>query len=163
MLTKTRIGSERGITILFFVVALLGVSLAGGVYLITAQFQIDAQADAFTQNALREVAAAISSAQMSPMTTYQRSYEQDVRALPSALADLQTKPGPVAACSYAVTANRVSGWCGPYFAVPFSGQTAFVDAWGRSFVYSTSGRRVYSRGANGVDNSGGGDDISQTF
>lgn len=79
-----------------------------------------------------------------------RGFEGDVGYLPSALVDLVKKPDSIS--SY----NKISriGWNGPY--ADSSGGAYLTDAWGNSYVYQRSLRRLVSSG-------GGSDSLAVTF
>ena len=145
------------------VMIVLGLSLTAGVVVVTASWLRTADAVARTQTLLHQIGLAISSRNITPVTLSQRAYEQDVGALPTTLNDLVTKPGAVAACAYTAAKVQLSGWCGPYWSSIYSGANVFADAWGRNLVYDSANRRVYSVGANGIDEGGGGDDLVQKY
>lgn len=69
-------------------------------------------------------------------TVVDRGYYGDVGSLPTALADLVTKPGSVA------TYDKLTriGWNGPY--IDSAGYS--IDAWGGTYVYSSATRRIIS-------------------
>lgn len=89
-------------------------------------------------------------------------YWGDVGQLPSALADLITKPGGVP--DFNTFTRR--GWNGPYLDTQQTAGSyvALQDAWGTAFSYSTpngiTGRRFIIVSLGPDKASGGGDDIT---
>jgi len=127
------------------------------------QSSLDERAVASTQTRLKELALVISSNNFATTSLYLRRYEQDVGALPSALADLVTKPGSVPSCAMNLATKTLGGWCGPYWTDHFQGELPFVDSWGRNITYNKAGRQLQSNGINGKDNGGAVDDLVQAF
>jgi len=79
-----------------------------------------------------------------------RGFEGDVGYPPSRLEDLVVKPDSIAAY------DRLTrlGWNGPY--VQNADSSYVTDAWGSSYIYQPSLRRIISTG-------GGGDSLTITF
>lgn len=71
-----------------------------------------------------------------------RGYEGDCGAPPSALIDLARKPGSISAY------DRLTrlGWNGPY--IDSSRGDYLKDAWGQSYTYDSTNRRIISPGGN---------------
>ena len=82
-------------------------------------------------------------------------YENHVGALPTALADLHTKPGAVS--DFNPFTKR--GWRGPY--ISSSDSNWNLDAWGTAIVYNSGTRTLTSYGPDRA--AGGGDDITVSF
>ncbi|MFO0981225.1 MAG: type II secretion system protein GspG [Planctomycetota bacterium] len=86
-------------------------------------------------------------------------YFEDLKVLPTALSDLQNRP------------SGSTTWRGPYVSPGFVDEDAASlsvgqDAWTRDYLYSTSGSytvTIRSKGHDGIDDGGAGDDISDTF
>jgi len=150
-----------GLLVALFII--LSISFVSIGVLVQTNFMLEEKNVHLTKNYLRKVASAISDKNLVVENRSLRNYEADVNALPSALGDLLTKPGAVSDCAFNVSEQRSEGWCGPYWQRTFTNETLWVDAWGRSIVYDSGGRRVYSIGSDGTDDSGGDDDIVQTF
>lgn len=91
-------------------------------------------------------------------------YKADVGSNPTALADLVTKPGAVAACSQDVTNGKIKDWCGPYVEQIISNDATdyTVDGWGTTFSF-TGGATVTITSYGPNKALGGGDDITRTF
>jgi len=85
-------------------------------------------------------------------------YDADNGGPHSALVDLVTKPG--GASVYNPLTRR--GWRGPYIDDSATSEYS-KDTWDNAYVYSTSPRRIRSKGPNGVDDGGAADDIDLTF
>ncbi|MCP4684506.1 MAG: hypothetical protein GY867_03560 [bacterium] len=79
-----------------------------------------------------------------------RGFEGDIGDPPSLLADLAQKPGSLAVYN---PLTRL-GWNGPY--IDDDNNEYLSDAWGNSYVYQSSARRILSTG-------GGADTIEVTF
>lgn len=154
---------RRGMGLLIAICMILSLSLISIGVLIQTDSLLESRNVDETKAYLRRVAAAISARNLVVENKSLRSYEVDVGALPSELADLVTQPGAVAACAFSPSTQRSAGWCGPYWNAGFTDETLWVDAWGRTIIYDEGGRRVYSKGSDGGDDSGGDDDIVQTF
>ena len=78
-----------------------------------------------------------------------RSYSGGV--WPTALGDLVSKGKGMAACSFNTTTKVLSGWCGPYIDVAYSGDTSYRrDGYGTELSYSSAGATVTSCGKNKV-------------
>lgn len=152
-----------GYGIIAFLFVLLGLALTGAGVALTTRFLIDERNIAATRERLRRFAFAISRAQFSTQSSQQRQYESDVGAPPAVLADLLTKPGPVAACALNGAQQKLTGWCGPYVEKVFQGESTFGDAWGTALVYSSAARTLRSNGPDRADNGGAGDDLVQGF
>ena len=155
--------SERGYGVVVAILIVLALGLAAPVMLVSSAFMGDQSKVKLTQEKMKRLGLAVSSTNLKNAVGGQRSYELDVGALPSALSDLETKPAPVAACSFNTTDHDLQGWCGPYWAVKFTGESSFSDAWGRTISYDEAGRRIYSWGPDGADDSGADDDLVQAF
>lgn len=88
-------------------------------------------------------------------------YEVDQGALPTTLSNLVTNPATgTTVQDYNPITRR--GWRGPYID-PSATSDYSKDAWGVSYVYSSTARRIRSWGPNKVDNTGGSDDIDLLF
>ena len=144
------------------VLAILGVSLTASVMILSVSRIQDSKATEDTKVRLLVVARGISG-KFLKYRDPRREYETDVAALPSSLNDLLVKPAAVTACTVNNSEKKLEGWCGPYIDVKFQGETSFVDGWGNALILDSAGRSVRSMGPDGVDNSGGGDDLVQTF
>lgn len=156
--------ANSGAGLLMVVLILLAVGLTASVLTVRVRLALDEQSTVESQRTLRMLAESISSTNFTQSNLLNRHYEQDVGSLPSALADLQTKPGSAASCSLSTTTRALTGWCGPYWDPPaFNSQNAFADGWGNSIVLNTSSRHVRSNGPNLTDDSGGSDDLVQKF
>jgi len=153
----------NGMGLVLILLAILGLSLAAGTMMIEANLNFDEVALSKTRDKLLVLGRVISSTNLPPNTKSVRHYEQDVSALPTALSDLLTKPGPVSACSANTTTAVLEGWCGPYWTDNYSGELTFADGWGRTIVYDSGNRKLRSLGPDGIDQSGGGDDLEQSF
>ncbi len=156
--------SNSGAGLLLVVMVLLAIGLTASVMSISVRLTLDEKSTSETREKLRLLAEAISATNFNTGNLLSRHYEQDVGALPAALSELQSKPGAVAACSLSTTTRSLSGWCGPYWDPPaFTGQDVFSDGWNNTIILNTAGRHVRSRGPNLIDNTGGVDDLVQTF
>jgi prepilin-type N-terminal cleavage/methylation domain-containing protein len=84
-------------------------------------------------------------------------YEADMGAPPGALNSLALNP---ATGDTTVTYDPITrtGWRGPYVDTSTVSNYA-SDAWGRAYVFATSPRYIRSKGTDGADNSGTGDDL----
>jgi len=96
-------------------------------------------------------------------------YLGDVGCLPTSLSDLITKLAGVSAFAFNSTAQYGMGWNGPYITGAATGQETAEftnDQCGNAYTYSSTGctapftSTFYSKGPNGADDSGSGDDIS---
>ncbi len=138
----------------------MGLGLVSGLVAISIKHEQDERAIQFTLQKLRKIGSAISSSVFATTGQSPRHYEDDVGALPSSLTDLTT---PAGSCALDSSTGKLAGWCGPYWSYSFSGEILDSDGWGRAFIFSTSPRRIYSKGVNGSDDSGGSDDIVQNY
>lgn len=156
--------SSEGFTLLELIILLILVGLLAAVavpkYLdLSQQSQINA-----TQKKMQELKIAIlGNPDAIAAGRYTRpGYWGDVGQLPSALADLITKPGGVS--SFDKFTRR--GWNGPYLDTQQTAGSyvALQDAWGTAFSYSTpsgvTGRRFIITSFGPDKASGGGDDIT---
>jgi prepilin-type N-terminal cleavage/methylation domain-containing protein len=84
-------------------------------------------------------------------------YEADMGAPPGSMTSLVTYAGT---SLYDPIVRR--GWRGPYVDTSTVSDYS-TDAWGNAYIFSTSARHIRSRGPNGADNSGAGDDIQIDF
>lgn len=155
--------NQRGYGLVVAIMIILALAVSAPVVMVTSAFLADQEKVKSTQEKMRRLAFAVSSTNIKSAVGGMRSYEQDVGALPSALSSLETKPAPVSACSFNTTDQDVQGWCGPYWAVTFTGESSFTDEWGRTITYDSANRRIYSWGPDGADDTGGDDDLVQTF
>lgn len=144
-------------TLIIIAMAVLGMGLIAGFVAISTRLSHDEKAIETTRSKLRLLASSISGdTSLSP-----RSYLEDVGSPPSSLTDLVSKATPP--CTLSTAQTKLTGWCGPYWNPIFQGEDIRIDSWGHSFIYSTSPRQIRSLGPNGIDNSGGIDDLVQSF
>jgi len=153
--------TQAGYGLLLIMLFIMGLSLSASMVTITAGFFRDQENVRLTQEKLKKIAVAISNANLTGVSYAPRSFEQDRLTLPASLTDLTTTDGT--ACTFVLASQVMTGWCGPYWSTTFTGESAFLDAWGRTIVYDSAGRRIYSIGPNNTDNNGGSDDLVQTF
>ncbi len=154
---------NRGAGLLLLVLILLGLGLTAGVVSVSMRLAIDERATAETQVKMRALAEAISSTNYISGAQKVRHFEQDAGLLPSTLNELLSRPIAIGTCYMTTAAQNLAGWCGPYWSSQFSGEDPFSDGWNNTLILSTASRHIRSKGPNGVDNSGGGDDIVQTY
>ena len=111
-----------------------------------------------TKNEMQEIEIAImgASSAVSGGVATQRGYFGDVGYMPAQLTDLVTKPAADSAWNRAANNGLGAGWNGPYLNDDGSG-SLLRDAWGNSYILTST--TVRSRGPNGIDESGAGDDI----
>lgn len=144
---RPRDARQRGFTLIetCVAVAILGL-IAASIFPLAASF-VDVALQQATEDELNALAAAT------------EAFFEDTGVFPAQLLYLETKP------------PGISPWCGPYLLPEFVGDSAALDdyrydAWRRPYqLLVTSGyvRTVRSFGANGVDDSGGGDDVSRVI
>lgn len=154
---------QRGAGLLILLLVLLGLGLTAGVLTVSVRLAMDEQATAETQRKMRRLAEVVSASNFSSGSVVSRHYEQDVGKLPSGLNDLLSRPGAVGTCFVTTASQNMAGWCGPYWTGQFVGEDPFSDGWGNPLILSTNPRHIRSRGPNGVDNNGGGDDLVQPY
>jgi hypothetical protein len=155
--------NDRGAGLLLVVLVLLSLGLTAGMLTVSMRLAVDDRATSETQRKMRSLAEAISATNFSSGALTQRHFEQDAGTLPTALDDLLSKPAALGTCYMTTSSNGLGGWCGPYWGTQFSGENAFADGWGNTLILSTSTRTIRSKGPNGADNSGGGDDLVHAY
>jgi hypothetical protein len=158
-----RLPDCRGAGLLLLVLIIMAMGLVAGMLTVSVRLAWDERATTETQAKMRVIAEAISGTNFASGGKRARHYEQDVGALPSSLNDLLSRPVAVGTCFITTAAQNLSGWCGPYWTSDFSGENAFSDGWNNTLGLSTSPRQVRSRGPDGADNSGAGDDVVQPY
>ncbi|MFO0981226.1 MAG: type II secretion system protein GspG [Planctomycetota bacterium] len=135
--------STRGFTLLEVVVVVAVFSLAAAFIIPIGDKYVRQQMDHATRQEMLALREAVF------------RYYADVQAFPAALTSLNSKP------------TGVTSWMGPYLTADFGTQTTTeddyrYDAWRHAYQIINSGtyqRTLRSSGENGVDDSGGGDDI----
>lgn len=154
---------NRGAGMLLIVLILLSLGLAAGALSVSMRLALDDRATTETQRKMRALSEAISATNFSSGAQLQRHFEQDAGVLPTALSELLSRPVAIGTCYMTTSSNSLGGWCGPYWGSQFSGEDAFSDGWNNTLILSTNPRHVRSKGPNGVDNSGGVDDLVQPY
>ncbi len=135
---------DRGFTLieLAIIIVVLGV-LAAVAVPVFSNFTTSAKVNATREelNMLKRAIVGNPSA-VSGGQYIDRGYEGDCGAPPSALLDLARKPGALSAY------DRLTrlGWNGPY--LDSSRGDYLKDAWGQSYVYDSTNRRIISPGGN---------------
>lgn len=154
--------SSSGLSLIMLIFSIFAIGLTSAGLTLSAFWLFSDKAVTVTEQNMRQIGIAISNKNIKGAFG-PRHYEQDVLALPNAFTDLITQPGGVANCALNTQSATLHGWCGPYLVNSYSGQNLWADGWGRDLIYDKNNRRIRSMGPNGVDNSGGGDDLVQTF
>lgn len=153
---------RNGIGLLLILLGIMGLSVTIGTVTLSARWLMNERATQKTQTFMKGLARVISSFQLGPVSSVIRVYETDTSVLPDSLEDLVTNPG-LSACATNTSTQLLTGWCGPYWTFPYQGENHFEDGWGRVMIYDKANRVIRSRGQNGIDDSGGGDDLVQIF
>lgn len=153
--------NKAGLGLVVILLSILGISMTAGTIALSMRFLLNEKAVLSTQDKMKRIAVAISIVNISASKA--RNYESDVGALPTTLNDLLAKPASVSSCTMNATTQKLGGWCGPYWSETYSGEGTFNDGWERTLSYSPATRQLRSKGSNGTDENGGGDDLVQTF
>ena len=140
-MTTSRAG---GFSLIELVFSLAILTLLAGLIFPTAELYLRNRMTSDTRDEMKKLANAI------------YKYYENVGAFPSALGDLETKPG------------GVSNWEGPYIRPEFQGDATNnddyrYDGWRTAYVLISSSstvRRVRSWGPNRTNDSGSSDDIN---
>lgn len=141
-----RHAGRGGFTLMEVLLVILIIGLLAGVAIFAFQGTLFGAREDTTEAKIREIQAALDRYSFD-MNAYPDPDEEGLAALTEAPADEEL----------------AKNWRGPYV----KGQNALKDSWGNDFVYTLredpdTGKRnpvVYSRGPNGEDDSGEGDDV----
>jgi len=147
--------SCSGFTLMELVLVILLVSILSFVVIPKATNLLDSSREVATQKEMREIQRAV----LGDPDTGLIGYQDNMAALPSALADLHTNPAVAGYTTY--DAYTQLGWNGPYVDSRDldGGGTPDIeeDAWGNAYVYNAGAGTVTSWGPD--EAGGGGDDI----
>lgn len=156
-------GCEKGFTLTEIVLVITLVGILSAVALVQFQDFRNEAKEAVTKDEMAAIRRGITgdSRQVAGGTHTFQGYEADMAKLPDSLDDLVKNP---------VTGDKTKdydpltrkGWRGPY--VDDSSLSDYAkDGWGNDYFYDKTNRKFWSKGKNGIDESGGGDDIGVSF